>query len=236
MARTRLGWLGPAIVLVGAAVAVVGIVYMVRAKPVAGAQIDSIKIDDRSHFVIRDESGGDRAFLELWDGDVLRWQALIPHYAGSPGRRGIAWSKTAVTIRVERGGRAEVFALSMHDSAKLRGFRLAPEHEPIHYGGLAPLTITDHQRSYELVGGSDWNQLVAVDLTTGVALWKAELGAHSVIDARVEGGIVIVDQLVQRQAFDAATGRVVPAPPPIHLNPNEIRDTYDRAITEGLLR
>jgi hypothetical protein len=36
MARSRLGWLGPAIVLVGAAVAAAGVWYIVHARPSAG--------------------------------------------------------------------------------------------------------------------------------------------------------------------------------------------------------
>src|ERR1041385_424017 len=110
MARQRLGWLGPGIVLAGAAVAAVGVWYMVHARPVAGAVIDTIAVDDHRAIVVRAEAGGDRAFVELRDRDAVVWQALVPHYSGRPGVPGIAWSPTAVSVRVVRDGHAELFA------------------------------------------------------------------------------------------------------------------------------
>ncbi|TMQ18491.1 MAG: hypothetical protein E6J90_20340 [Deltaproteobacteria bacterium] len=131
MHRRNLGWLGPGIVLVGAAVAAVGVWYMVHARPVAGAVIDTIAVDGRRALVVRGEAGGDRAFVELRDGDALAWQALVPHYSGRPGAPGIAWSRTAVSVRVVRDGRAELFALAIRDGSKLGGMQLAPSHGPI---------------------------------------------------------------------------------------------------------
>ena len=109
----RLGWLGPAIVIAGAAIAGVGVWYIVSAKPVAGDVIDTIRIDDDHSIVVRKQAGGDHDFVELHDHDIVRWQAFVPHYAGRPGAPGIAWSPIAVSIRIVRDGRAEIFAISM---------------------------------------------------------------------------------------------------------------------------
>jgi hypothetical protein len=205
MAR-RLGLLGPIIVIVGAAVAAVAVWYVIHVRPEPGDVIDTIPIDGHATIVVRAEAGGDRAFVELRDGDAVQWQALVPHYAGTRGRSGIAWSPTAVTVRVERDGRAEVFAIQMHDAAKLGGFRLAPEHEPIRTQPTGPITLTDHVRSYELVGGDGWHQLVAVDLRSGHALWKVDLGATPVRDGGVDGGHVWVVQGSQPRRFNVFTG------------------------------
>jgi len=206
MARSRLGWLGPAIVAVGAAVAAVGVWYMVHARPSAGAVIDTIAIDDRRALVVRAEAGGERAFVELRDGEVVTWQALVPHYAGHPGAPGIAWSPTAVSVRVVRDGHAELFALAMHDASKLGGMRLAPEHGPIVDDPRSPITLTDHVRSYEVVSGPDWHQLVAIDLQSGRALWSRELGAVPVRAGGVSQDRVWVDQGTVRKVFRMLTG------------------------------
>jgi len=199
MTRSRLGWLGPAIVGVGAAVAALGVWYMVHAKPVAGAVIDTIPVDDRRALVVRGEAAGERAFVELRDGDAVVWQAMVPRYAGRPGAPGIAWSPTAVSVRVIRDGHAELFALAIRDATKLGGMRLAPDHGPV--------TLTDHARSYELVAGPGWHQLVAIDLATGHALWARELGAAGVVAAGVADGWVWVDQGAGPHSFAQLTGK-----------------------------
>jgi len=212
MARARLGWLGPAIVLVGAAIAALGGWYVVHARPAAGAAIDTIAIDGRQSLVVRGESGGDRAFVELRDGDQVKWQALVPHYAGRPGHPGIAWNQTAVSVRVIRDGHAELFALAMHDASKLGGMRLAPQHGKIVDDPASPVTITDNIRSYEVVSGPDWHQLVAIDLASGKALWFRELGAEPIRAAGVDGHGVWIDQAAGRRTFAPLTGEDVPAP------------------------
>ncbi len=207
MARGRLGWLGPAIVGIGAAVGAWGVWYMVHARPTAGAEIDRVAIDDRRALVVRAEAGGDRAFVELRDGDAVVWQALVPRYGGRPGAPGIAWSPTAVSVRVIRDGHAELFALSMHDASKLGGMRLAPDHGPIAAPTDGPVTLTDHVRSYEVVSGPDWHQLVAIDLTSGHALWARELGPAPVRAGGVTGEQVWIDQGAGPHAFAALTGK-----------------------------
>jgi hypothetical protein len=204
--RSRLGWLGPAIVLVGAAVAALGGWYVVHARPSAGPVIDTIPIDDHQRLVIRGETGGDRAFVELHDGDDLKWQALVPHYAGRPGFPGIAWSPTAVSVRIIRDGHAELFALAMHDASKLGGMRLAPQHADFVDDPASPVTVTDHVRSYEIVSGADWHQLVAIDLRSGKAQWLRELGPAPVRAAGVAGGAVWIDQGTGKRFFAVLTG------------------------------
>jgi hypothetical protein len=208
MVRPRLGWLGPAIVLAGAAVAAVGVWYIVHARPSAGAVIETIAIDDRRTLVVRAEAGGERAFVELREGEVVTWQALVPHYGGHPGAPGIAWSAKAVSVRVVRDGHAELFALTMQDASKLGGMRLAPQHGPIVDDPASPITLTDHVRSYEVVSGPDWHQLVAIDLTSGRALWSHELGAAPVRAGGVEQDRIWLDQGAGRQFFHTVTGAI----------------------------
>jgi len=207
--RTHLGWLGPMIVVIGAAVAGAGVWYMVHARPKPGAVIDEMTITGGNVVVRAEASGGDRSFLELHVGDAVKWQALIPHYAGSRGRSGIAWSDRTVTVRVERHGRAEVFAFAIHNAAKLGSLRLAPEHEPTATEPQGPITLTDHERSYELVGGPTWHQLIAIDLKTGDGLWKRELGPGPIASGHVDGGIIYLEQTGVTRRIAASSGHDV---------------------------
>ena len=202
----KLGLIGPIIVGVGFAVAGAGVWYVVHARPRAGDVIDTIALDGGDSLVIRAEDGGDRSFVELHHGDDLRWQALIPHYIGAKGRPAVAWSADAITVRVDREGRAEVFALMRRDSAKLGGFRLAIDKEPIHVEPDGPITLTDHMRAYEIVGGSTWHRLIAVDLHTGLGIWKVELGKDPVTAAGLGSGHVWVEQAGRRRNFWVFTG------------------------------
>ncbi len=202
----RLGWLGPAIVAVGAAVAGLGAVYMVRARPAAGAVIDTIPVDEHHTLVVRAEANGERAFVELREADEVKWQALVPRYAGRADAPGIAWSTTAVSVRVIRDGHAELFAIAMRDASKLGGMRLAPEHGPVVVQTSGPITLTDHLRSYEIVAGPGWHQLVAIDLHSGKALWSRELGAAPVRAGGLRADLVWLDQGGAPRLFDPRTG------------------------------
>lgn len=208
-AKVRLGWLGPAIVLVGAAVAGLAIWFMTSVRPEAGKIIDTIAIDARQSLVVREEMKSDRSFIELRDGDTVKWQALIPHYAGTKGRPAVAWSDKAVTVRVERNGRAEVFAFAMHNASKLGTYRIAADREPITMHAEGPITMTDNVRAYELVGGLDWHQLVAVDILRGGGIWKTDLGRAPITSGGVASGQVWVEQAGRRRSFDGATGREI---------------------------
>ena len=201
-------YLGPIIFFTGVAIAAVMIWFVVHSRPRPGAVIDTIAVDDHQHveLVVRGEDGGNRSFLELHADGKVKWQALIPHYAGSPGRRAIAWGPVAVTVRVERDGHAEVFAFSMRDAEKIGGYRVAAEHEPITTQPEGPITLTDHVRAYEIAGGADWHQMAAIDLATGKGVWKRELGPAPITDGGVEPGKVWYVQAGKRKLLDAATG------------------------------
>jgi len=204
--RPHLGWLGPVIVGVGAAVAAVGVWYMVHARPVAGDVLDTVAIEGPRALVVRGEVGGDRAFLELRDGETVVWQALVPRYGGRPGAPGVAWSPSAVSIRVVRNQRAELFALAMADAHKLGGMVLAPNHGPIAEPATGPVTLTDHVRTYEVVSGPDWHQLVAIDLASGRALWARDLGPAPVVAGGVSDSRVWIDQGAGPHGFAVLTG------------------------------
>ena len=221
--RTRLGWLGPTLVIVGIGASALGIWFYVYSRPVAGAVIDRIACPipnaEGGELVIRAEPGGTRNFLELHStspdsGDHLIWQALIPHYAGAPGRPAVACGRTAITVRVERDGRAEVFAFTMGEGGKLGGYRIATEHEPIQTQPTGPITLTDHVRSFELVGGKDWHQIVGVELATGKGLWKVDLGPEPITDGGVDHGQVWLRQGGRERRLDAVTGREIPVTNP----------------------
>lgn len=204
---SKLGWIGPAIVALGAGVAGVGAWYIVHVRPVAGDVIEREVVDDHHQLVVRAEAGGgERAFVELREDEQVKWQALVPRYAGHAGATGLAWGPVAVSVRVVRDGHAELFALSMHDSSKLGGMRLAPAHGPIVDDPASPVSLTDHLRTYEVVAGPDWHQLVAVDLKSGKALWSTELGADPVRGGGVDRDQVWVDQGHGRRGFAVLTG------------------------------
>ena len=157
--------------------------------------------------VVRAEEGGDRSFIELHEGGALKWQALIPPYAGRVGAPGIGWSDIAVSVRVVRDGKAEVFAFARLDATKLGGLHLAKEHGAIRHPAPGPVTLTDQVRAYELVAGDGWTQLVAIDLRLGTILWKQELGPTPVEGGGVEAGAVWIEQAGRRRWFLVFDGR-----------------------------
>jgi hypothetical protein len=207
MARRRLGWLGPAIVLVGAALAALGVWFMTSVRPQPGAVIDTIAIGDGRALVVRAEEGSDRNFIELRERDRTLWQALVPPYAGRPGAPGLAWGELAVSVRVIRNRRAEVFAIAMTNGSKLGGFKLAPGKGAVVKATQGPVTLTDHVRSYEIVSGEGWHQLVAVDLATGEARWVQDLGPALIEAGGVEDGLVWLRQGGQRREFGKLDGK-----------------------------
>lgn len=223
--RIRLGWLGPLIVAIGTAIAGLGLWVMMKNKPTPGPVVDEIRIDSKATIKVRAEASGDRSFIELYvDGD-LKWQALVPPYAGRPGVSGIAWSEKVVSVRVVRDHRAEVFALAMHDASKLGGIHLAPDKGPVLREMVGPLTLSDHVRSYELVSGEGWNRLVAIGLDLGKILWKVELASGPIESAGIEPGFVWVQQAGAKRWFNVFTGTEdrtverIGVPPPEGLPP-----------------
>jgi hypothetical protein len=202
----RLGWLGPAIVIVGIVVAGIGVWAMVSNKPTPGAVVDTIPIDARSQFVVRAEDGGDRNFVELIEDGDVKWRALVPAYAGRPGAPGIAWSELAVTVRVIRDHRAEIFALARDNAAKLGGFKLAPGKGAVTKQTAGPVTLTDHVRGYEIVEGPGWHQLVAIELGSGQGVWLQDLSADPIEAAGIADGGIWIEQKGNRRVFELATG------------------------------
>lgn len=193
--------------ILGAGVAGAGVYAIVTGRPEPGAVIDRVTVDPQTELVVRAEEGGDRNFVELHERGELKWRALTPTYAGRPGAPGIAWSDVAISVRVIRDGHAEIFALARDNAAKLGGFKLAPGKTRVQKQTRGPVTLTDHERAYEIVEGADWHQLVGIDLDTGRGLWVAELPGTPIDDATLEGGVVWVMQDGVRRGFAAVDGR-----------------------------
>ena len=204
--RRRLGWIGIAIVVLGALVAVGGLLVFIAGRPKVGPVIDTIAIDDQRSLLVRAEDGGERNFIELVESGESKWRALVPPYAGRPGAPGIAWGRGAVTVRVIRDGRAEIFALAMTNASKLGGFKLAPGKSTAIKQTTGPVTLTDHERAYEVVAGDGWHELVAIDLATGEALWRQDLGPRRIDAAKIEDGTIWIEQAGQRRGFGVLTG------------------------------
>jgi hypothetical protein len=213
--RVRLGWLGPVIVLVGAAVAGLAIWFMVTQRPVPGDVIDTFAIDPARTVVVRHEAASERGFLELRERGELKWRALIPTYVGERGRPAVAWSDQAVTVRVSRNGRAEVFAFTLDNAHKLGTLRLAPDREPIETHAAGPITLTDHVRSYELVSGPGWQQLIAIDLARGQGAWDVALDPAPISAGGIDPGLVWLQQGPRRIEIDAVTGQIRPSSGPL---------------------
>ncbi len=208
--KTRLGFLGPGIVIAGLIIGGFGAWMIYKNKPETGGVIDTLVVDDATKIVIRAEAGGPRAFVELQQDGNVTWQAMVPPYAGGPGRIGVTWSDVAVSVRVIRGEKAEVFSLARANGTKLGGIHLAAEHDKIKMNARGPLSFSDHARSYELVEGEGWNQIVAIDLKLGTALWKKELGPTPVTGGAIEGGQLVLEQAgtkFGKRWFNVFTGK-----------------------------
>jgi hypothetical protein len=53
--RSKLRWIGPGIVAVGVAVAVLGLIVMLRGRPKVGEVLDTINVDSHTQVVVRTE-------------------------------------------------------------------------------------------------------------------------------------------------------------------------------------
>ncbi|HEY4179837.1 MAG TPA: PQQ-binding-like beta-propeller repeat protein [Kofleriaceae bacterium] len=207
MARIRLGWLGPAIVIAGLAIGAVGIWIVIKNKPHVGAVIERIDIGKGQELAIRKEDGGDRNFLEMYEKGQLKWESMIPTYAGDATHRAITWGEIAIATRVIRGGKAEIFALSRADGTKLGGVNLGVDHGAIKPGFAGQFSVTDGKRCYEIVAGDTWNQVMTIDMQTGKALWKRDFPAPAATSVRVEGGNLVIEHAGKSRWFNVFTGK-----------------------------
>jgi outer membrane protein assembly factor BamB len=206
MAR-RLGWLGPALLALGVAVAALGVWYMIGARPSVGAKIDEITLDERSHIVVLAEDGGDRSFVELYIGDQMQWRAMVPTYAGRPGAPAIAWNDEVISVRVVRDGQPEIFALRRDNASKVGGIRLVKDRGPVVTPTTGPITLHDGKRSYEIITGENWQLLVAVDLRIGKVIWQREIAPVPVTQGGFTRGNVWVEQGGSKRFFDVYLGK-----------------------------
>ena len=69
-----------------------------------------------------------------------------------------------------------------------------------------PVTLTDHVRSYEIVSGVGWSQLVAIDLATGEPRWKQDLDGGLIEAGGVEGEFVWIRQAGRTRRFRTVDG------------------------------
>ena len=197
---------------------------MQRARPRPGAYLDVLALGGDDAVAIRRERGSERAFVEMIAGARVRWQALVPRYAGiSPNAIsgvGLAASANAVTVRVIRDGQPELFALSTGDAGKLGSLHLASDRPKSPTGHTLPAAITLHDgaRSYELLGEEgDWTRVAAFDLATGTIAWVRDLDGEPVREARVIGDRVRlwrVSSVVELATRDGAVSHGVASPGP----------------------
>jgi hypothetical protein len=220
----RLGWLGPALVILGLAVGGVAVWWMQRARPAPGDVIDALALDGEWAVVVRHERGSTRAFVELTSAKSgTRWSALIPTYAGRPGVPAIAASQAAVSVRVIRDDGPELWALSAKNATKLGAISLTPYAAHPLVADPAVVTRGDARRglAFEVLTGETASTIVAVDLERGAVTWhRAVAGRVAALDV---GATAIVATLADpgrtRTALAIADGAPVdlatlPAGPP----------------------
>lgn len=178
-------WLAPALLTLGVAGGALGVWYMMHAHPRAGAYYEVFAIDDHLAVALRAEEGSERSFVELVDrGRGVRWQALIPEYAGRADAPGIAASPTAITVRVRRDGKDELWALSTEDADKLGQVGLLAGAARAGAKPPAAITVSDATQSFELVGDATHSTAItAIQLADGHAQWRVDLGADDVAGA-----------------------------------------------------
>ena len=214
-------WLAPSLLALGIAVGAVGVWFMLHARPHAGAYYEVFAIDDRLAVALRHEDGSERSFVELVErGRGVRWQALIPPYAGRTDAPGIAASPTAITVRVHRNGKDELWALSTEDADKLGQVGLIPGDPRAGAKPPGVITVSDVKQSFELVGDDAHQTAVtAIELADGRAQWRVDLGAIDVKDAWLDARALWIQPTageVRGLARDtgAAVAGPAPAPPP----------------------
>jgi hypothetical protein len=199
-------------VIVGLAAGGVGIWFMRRAQPEPGAPIDTIR-DERDHYtvtVVR-EAHSDHAFLQWKDdrsGD--HWEALIPPYAGAPGKVAVATSATAVSVRIVRD-RPELWVFATDDATKLGSISLDGYAPGGWDAKAAPrstvVTAGDNLHGFEVIDGKTGTAIVAIDLSRGSVLWHREFpGPIRELRIRPDGRIEVASS-DHPLVLDPLTGR-----------------------------
>jgi hypothetical protein len=211
--RHRLGWLGPLLVIIGLAGGAFGIWWMQQVRPVAGKVIDAIALGDDAYVVIRDQQGSSRNFLEMIVAGNVKWQTMIPPYAGRLGSPAIGVGPDTLSVRLVRNGHSEVFGLSISNASKVGSFKIAADRpaSPTGHCGKV-ITLTNGSLSFEVVEGDGWNDIAAVDVTTGVPIWSAKLGAATILDGGFVDDVVWLWNGTATLAFALADGAPKPAP------------------------
>jgi hypothetical protein len=211
--RTRLGWLGPVIVVIGLVVGTLGVWWMFHARPEPGPVIDVLAIDAEWAVIVRKEASSDRAFVELISTRRgVEWQALVPRYAGRPGAPGLAAGKAAISVRLART-RPEVWAMSTRDATKLGSVAL-DEYAVgkwVADGGSDVVTAGDGTRSFEVVDGTGGAAIIAIDLDRGRVLW------HHPFANREIAAITPTERAVFVTTRPMGAGS--PSGPPVALDP-----------------
>lgn len=199
--------------ILGLVVGGVGVWFMRSARPAAGAPIDRLH-DDRDHYTIEivHEAGSDRAFLRWHDDNSdAHWEALIPPYAGAPGRPAVAMSATAVSVRINRD-RPElwVFATGTNGEVTKLGAIGLEGYAPGGWdlaGKSGVVTAGDGVRGFEVVDGKTGTAVVAIDLGRGSVLWHREFSRPIKAMWVLPDGRIDVASADQSWVLDAVTGR-----------------------------
>jgi hypothetical protein len=207
------------VVIIGIAGAAFGIWFMMHSRPTAGTYVDAVALDETSYIAVRAQDGTDRNFIDVVVRDQLKWQALIPHYAGRVGAPAIGVARDAMTVRIARTGHSEVFGMSLLNASKLGSLQLGkdrPDSVTGHCGEV--ITLTADGRSFELISSDGNNAIAAIDVSTGLSQWQKPLGATPIVDAGVDGTVVWVKHVASTVAFNAVDGSVAAVPAAAQLS------------------
>ncbi len=208
-------WLAPTLLAIGLAVGGLGVWVMVSSRVHAGAYFEVLATDGPYAVALRHHDDSPRAFLELIEiGHGVRWQAMVPPYAGTPTAPGLAASPTAITVRIRRDGRDELWAMSTRDAEKLGQPGLVPGAPAPGVQPPAVVTVADSVQSFEFAGAVDHEtSVVGIELAVGAPKWRIELGKVSVRGAWLDAKTLWIDTGAAPLGIDRATGKAVAGAP-----------------------
>ncbi|MBP6634202.1 MAG: hypothetical protein KBG28_27650 [Kofleriaceae bacterium] len=187
--RVRLGWLGPALLLIGALVGGLGVWWMARARPQPGPYVDVLALDEEWAVALRQQRGSPNFFLELRHARRgLAWRALVPPYAGSADALALAASERAIAVRFTRDGIDHLWALDTKTGQKMGALELGPSlpaSAPVRLFGAG-------DRAYLVVRAGDGLAVRAIDLTRGAPVWSRDVGADEVFAATISDDLLVL--------------------------------------------